>query len=96
MSVDCRDLGPSNVARKTWFGSEEEIIPAFLHAEKCKMLCELRAGSVRNEDILRLKVHDDSLELGFVVCGMESFVNPSASWRCADGKEFDTDKHRML
>ena len=33
MSVDCRNLGPFNVARKTWFDVEEEIIPAFFEAD---------------------------------------------------------------
>ena len=84
MSVDCRDLGPFNVARKTWFNREEEVIPAFLHAEKCRLLCQLRAQSVRHEDILRLKVFDDDRDHATVVCGMESYIEMNAGWRATN------------
>ena len=60
------------------------------------MLYELRAGSVRNEDDLRLKVHDDNLGFASVVCRMETFCDQSASWRGDHDNEFATDKHRML
>ena len=89
-------MGPFNVARKTWFKREKEVIPAFLHAEKCRLLCQLRAQSVRHADILRLKVFDDDREGATVVCGIESYVDENAGWRATNDTEFDTDKHRIL
>ena len=71
-------------------------MPALLHAEKCKLLCELRVGSVRHEDILRLRAHDDNLGFALVICGMETFMDESAIWRAVHNNDFDTDKHRML
>ena len=34
ISVDCCGLGPNNVARKTFFDTEQEVSAALLHAEK--------------------------------------------------------------
>ena len=38
MSVDCKGLGTSNVAQKTRYHNEREIIPAVLHAMKSMLL----------------------------------------------------------
>ena len=96
ISSDCCNLGPSNVAKQSRFGNEEEIWLALLHAMKCKLLCELRAQSVCHDDVLRLKVHDEDLGCASVVCRMVSFVNNSGMWRSPSNNEFSTDKHRMM
>ena len=77
MPVDCCGFGINNVARKTWFDSEDEITAALLHAEKSKLLCELRAEFDSSEDVLRLQVHDNNLECATV---MEAFIRRSVSW----------------
>jgi hypothetical protein len=70
MSVDCMGLGPYNVAKRTSFNTEAEDAAALLHAAKSKMLCELRSVSVCKDDVLRLRVHPESLGLhrSFAAC----------------------------
>ena len=96
MSKDCKGLGTSNVARKTRFDEEAEVIPALLHANKSKSLCELRVGSISKEDIVRLKVHQDNLGFATLVCRLGSYIDGSASRSQDHSKVFATDKHRML
>ena len=96
ISVDCRGLGPYNVAVKTTFDKESEVAAALLHAAKGKMLCELRVASVRNEDVVRLKVHDDNLSCAYLVCRMETFLNPSSHWQGDPSDENSSDKHRLV
>ena len=93
---DCKGLGTSNVAFKTRFDSEPEVTAALLHAMRCKLLCELLAGSISNEDILRLKVHEDNLGFATVVCRLGSYMKDSVSWVQDNSNVFSTDKHRML
>ena len=96
MSVDCKGLGTSNVARKTRFDDEPEVTAAIQHAMKSKLLCELRAGSISKEDIVRLKVHQDNLGFATLVCRMGSYMDKARSWSQDNSNVFATDKHRML
>ena len=96
MSVDCMGLGPYNVAKRTSFNTEAEVAPALLHAAKSKILCELRSVSVCKEDVLRLRVHPESLGFASVVCRLSSTSESPAQPRNPEKDDLGTDKHRTL
>ena len=77
MSVNCKGLGPSNAARKTWFYNENEVAPALLHAAKFKIFFELRAESIRNEDVVRVKIFEDNLGMASIVCRFGKYLDQS-------------------
>ena len=89
MSLDSKGLGTSNVARKTRLDNEAELIAAPRQAMKSKLLCELGAESISNEDIFRLKVREDSL-------GFPNTRVPYEIMSPDDCNVFATDKQRML
>ena len=82
-----------NVAAKTWFRHETHIPPALLHALKSRLLLEIRACSIRHEDILRLRAFDDNLGSVAIVCRMQSYVtDPSVSSHAGTNSWFATEK----
>ena len=83
-------------AARSFFNTEAEVAPALLHAAKSKMLCELRSVSVCKEDVLRLRVHPESLGFASVVCRLSSFSESPAQPRNPEKDDLGTDKHRML
>ena len=89
-------MGPYNVAKRTSFNTEAEVAPALLHAAKSKILCELRSVSVCKDDVLRLRVHPESLGFASVVCRLSSFSESSPQPRNPEKVDLGTDKHRML
>jgi len=89
-------LGPYNVAKRTSFNTEAEVAPALLHAAKSKILCELRSVSVCKDDVLRLRVHPESLGFASVVCRLLSLSESPAQPRNPEKDDLGTHKHRML
>ena len=76
---------------------ESDIWPALLHALESKILLEVRAGSIRHGDIIRLKAFDDNLGSVSVVCRMETFLpNSFSSSRAGPNNDFATDKRRII
>ena len=93
LSVVCGGLGPVNVAAKTWFRQETHIPPALLHALKSRIRLEIRACSIRHEDILRLRAFDDNLGSVAIVCRTQSYVtDPSVSSHAGTNSWFATEK----
>ena len=96
MFVECRGCGPYNVAKRRSFNIEAEVAPALLHAAKTKILCELRSAAVSKDDVLRLRVHPESLGFASLACRLSSYSESSSQPRNPEKVDLGTDKHRML
>ena len=81
---------------KTWFSSEDEVWPALVHAAKFKMFCELRADSIRYEDVVRVKIFEENLGRAIVVCRMEKFLGHSDELHAEAENTYASDKHRIM
>ena len=67
-----------------------------VHAAKFKMFCELRADSIRYEDVARVKIFEENLGRAIVVCRMEKSLGHSNDLHADAENTYASDKHRVM
>ena len=92
MAEDCNGLGPHTVSRKTVYTDEREVIPALQHGIKSRLLSHLRDRAIDSSDVLRVQVHQNSLDACTIICRLGDLENQPNS----ASLQVSTDKHRVL
>ena len=81
----------------TYFESEEQVIPALLHAAKGRLLSSLRASPVYYDSLVRLTADTDAPEYLRVVATYSNWRTAAqAGQRSSESDEHGTDKHRVI
>ena len=89
----------------TYFEEKGEVIPALLHAEKARLLCNCQTSNIAFDALLRLVADNEDPEFLRVVATLNNFCGDSRPGQrsCSVGessedkdKDTATDKHKIL